>query len=49
MTTRGFKEQEIARVVEAIGLILNNPNDAGSAEKASKIVQELCTAFPLYK
>lgn len=49
MTTRGFKEQEIARVVEAIGLLLNNPGDAVSAEKAKKIVRELCAAYPLYR
>jgi glycine hydroxymethyltransferase len=48
MTTRGFKEAEIARVVEAIALILDNPSDAASAEKAKKIVRELCEAFPLY-
>ncbi len=49
MTTRGFKEAEISKVVEAIGLILNNPTDSAAAEKAHKIVQELCGAFPLYK
>lgn len=49
MTTRGFKEQEITKVVEAISLILNNPADAGAAGKARKIVEELCTAYPLYK
>ena len=49
MTTRGFKEQEITKVVEAIALILNNPTDAGAADKARKIVKELCSAFPLYK
>ena len=49
MTTRGFREPEIAKVVEAIALILDNPNDAGSAEKAKKIVKELCEAYPLYK
>jgi glycine hydroxymethyltransferase len=48
MTTRGFKEAEIAKVVEAIGLVLNNPGDASAADKAGKIVQELCEAFPLY-
>ncbi len=48
MTTRGFKEQEITLVVEAIGLIINNPTDPGSAEKAKKIVRELCEAHPLY-
>jgi len=49
MTTRGFKEQEITKVVEAIALILNNPTDAGAADKARKIVKELCSEFPLYK
>ena len=49
MTTRGFKEPEIAKVVEAIALVLDNPTDAGSAEKAKKIVYELCAAYPLYK
>ena len=49
MTTRGFKEAEIAKVVEAIALILDNPTDTGAAEKASKIVHELCSAYPLYK
>ncbi|QOX63333.1 serine hydroxymethyltransferase [Anoxybacterium hadale] len=49
MTTRGFKEQEITKVVEAIGLLLNNPGDAASTEKAKSIVQELCSAYPLYR
>lgn len=49
MTTRGFKEAEIARVVEAMALILDNPNDSVAEEKAKKIVQELCEAHPLYK
>ncbi len=49
MTTRGFREPEITKVVEAIALILDNPNDTGSAEKAKKIVKELCEAYPLYK
>ncbi len=49
MTTRGFKEEEISHVVEAIGLILNNPNDPTAAAKAEKIVGELCGAHPLYK
>ncbi len=48
MTTRGFKEAEIAKVVEAIGLVLNNPADASAADKARQIVQELCSAYPLY-
>lgn len=49
MTTRGFKEPEIAKVVEAIALILDHPSDTSAAEKAKKIVQELCEAYPLYE
>lgn len=49
MTTRGFKEPEIAKVVEAIGLILDNPADGLAAAQARKIVGELCDAFPLYR
>jgi len=49
MTTRGFKEQEITKVVDAITLILDNPTDAGAADKARKIVRELCADYPLYK
>jgi glycine hydroxymethyltransferase len=49
MTTRGFKEPEIARVVEAISLILDNPADELAAAQARKIVGELCDAFPLYR
>ena len=48
MTTRGFKEAEIAKVVEAIALVLDHPTDAASAENAKKIVKELCDAHPLY-
>lgn len=48
MTTRGFREAEIAKVVEAIALILDNPGDEASADKARKIVKELCEAYPLY-
>ncbi len=49
MTTRGFKEEEIVKVVEAIALILDQPTDAAATEKARKIVHELCEAHPLYK
>ncbi|MPN26165.1 Serine hydroxymethyltransferase 1 [bioreactor metagenome] len=48
MTTRGFKEPEIARVVEAIALVLDHPEDPPASEKANNIVRELCEAFPLY-
>lgn len=49
MTTRGFKEAEFAKVAEAIALVIDNPEDEASADKARAIVKELCEAFPLYK
>lgn len=48
MTTRGFKEAEIKKVVEAMTLILDNPENQASADRAKTIVKELCEAYPLY-
>lgn len=48
MTTRGFKEEDVKKTVEAIALVLNNPKDEASADKARAIVKELCDAHPLY-
>ena len=49
MTSRGFKEADVKKVTEAIGLVLNNPEDAESMDKARAIVKELCDKYPLYK
>ena len=49
MTTRGFKEEDVKKTVEAISLVLNNPGDEASADKARAIVKELTDAHPLYK
>lgn len=49
MTTRGFKEAEFEKVAEAIGLIIDNPENEESKKKAKSIVKELCDAHPLYK
>lgn len=49
MTTRGFKEAEFKKVVEAIALILDHPTCETSKGQAQAIVKELCEAFPLYK
>lgn len=49
MTTRGFKEADIVKVVEAISLVLDNPGNAEKTEEAKKIVKILCDAHPLYK
>ncbi len=49
MTSRGFKEEDVVRTVEAMALVLDNPDDAASMEKAKTIVKELCDKYPLYK
>ena len=48
MTTRGFKEDDIVKTVEAIALVLDNPGDEACLDKAKAIVKELCDAHPLY-
>lgn len=45
LTTRGFKEEEIKKVAEAISLVLDSKGS--KAEEAKKIVKELCNKFPL--
>ena len=49
MTTRGFKEQDVEKTVEAIALVLDNPEDEASHQKAREIVAELCGKYPLYR
>lgn len=49
MTTRGFKEEDVKKTVEAISLILDHPGDETYADKARAIVKELCDSHPLYK
>ena len=49
MTSRGFKEEDVAKTVEAMALVLDNPDDAASMEQAKKLVKELCDKYPLYK
>lgn len=49
VTTRGFVEEDIVKVVEAISLIIDNPTDDNAKEKAKNIVKELCKKHPLYK
>lgn len=48
LTTRGFKEEDMVKVAEAISLVLDNPKDETSAAKARAIVKELCSVHPLY-
>lgn len=49
VTTRGFVEEDIVKVAEAIALIIDNPSDEKAKEKAKGIVRELCNKHPLYK
>ncbi|NLK71416.1 MAG: serine hydroxymethyltransferase [Clostridiales bacterium] len=49
VTTRGFKEDDIRKVAEAIALVIDNPEDAASILKTQQIVKELCGKHPLYK
>lgn len=49
MTSRGFKEDDVRRVVDAIALVIDNPEDNASMDKARAIVKELCDKYPLYK
>lgn len=49
MTSRGFKEDDVRRVVDAIALVIDNPEDKASMDKARAIVKELCDKYPLYK
>ena len=49
MTSRGFKEEDVEKTVEAIALVLDNPEDGEAMEKARAIVKELTDKYPLYK
>ena len=48
MTSRGFKEEEVRRTVEAIALVLNHPDEEKAIEQARGIVKELTDANPIY-
>ncbi|MFR6258300.1 MAG: serine hydroxymethyltransferase [Anaerovoracaceae bacterium] len=49
MTSRGFKEDDVAKTVEAIALVIDNPEDASAMEQARAIVKELTDKYPLHK
>ena len=48
MTSRGFKEEEVRRTVEAIALVLNHPDEEKAVEQARGIVKERTDANPIY-
>ena len=49
MTSRGFKEDDVRKTVEAMALVLDNPDDSTSMDQAKTIVKELCDKYPLYQ
>ena len=49
MTSRGFKEDDVKKTVEAIALVIDNPEDEVAMEKARAIVKELTDKYPLHK
>ncbi|MBP3384482.1 MAG: serine hydroxymethyltransferase [Firmicutes bacterium] len=49
MTSRGFKEEDVRRVVDAIALVIDNQGEESAMEEARAIVKELCDKYPLYK
>lgn len=48
LTTRGFKEEDMAEVAAIIALVLDHPEDAAAQEKAKSMVASLCAKYPLY-
>ncbi|MDD6540065.1 MAG: serine hydroxymethyltransferase [Firmicutes bacterium] len=49
MTSRGFKEEDVLKVTDAIALVLDNPEDPAKMEEAKAIVKELTDKYPLHK
>lgn len=47
LTTRGFKEDDMVKVAEAISLVIDNPGCEECADKARAIVKELTDKHPL--
>ncbi len=49
MTSRGFKEDDVAKTVDAIALVIDNPEDKAAMDEARAIVKELTDKYPLHK
>lgn len=49
ITTRGFKESEMATIVDLIDEVLSNPEDENNLQQVKIKVQALASRFPLYK
>jgi glycine hydroxymethyltransferase len=48
VTTRGFKEKDVVKVVELIDEVLQKPEDSKHLKAVKKKVNRLMTKFPLY-
>lgn len=49
ITSRGFKETEMAQIVDLIDEVLTNPEDENNLNQIKEKVQALVRNFPLYK
>ena len=49
LTTRGFKEDDMAEVANIIALVLSNPEDEEARKQARSRVEVLCAKYPLYE
>ncbi len=49
ITSRGFKESEMAQIVDLIDEVLTNPEDENNLKQIKDKVQALVRNFPLYK
>ena len=48
VTTRGFKEAEVAQLAHWIADVLTHPNDEAVIAKTRTAVEEICRRFPVY-
>ena len=48
LTTRGFKEDDMAEVADIIALVLDNPTDEDKKVQARERVAALCAKYPIY-
>ena len=49
MTSRGFKEDDVKLVTDAIALVVDNPESKEKIEEAKAIVKSLTDKYPLHK
>ena len=49
MTSRGFKEEDVKLVTDAIALVIDNPEDEAKMGEAREIVKSLTDKYPLHK